>query len=210
MGFSPVIRQRFYDANGDPLSGGKLYTYQAGTTTPKATYSDPDCETPNSNPVELDANGYADVWIASGAYKFRLDDADDVTLWTKDDIRAIESAGDEDDDVGEAWLTYDITDGQSATELDGQTIDSANYSGAIYEYEIIRGTTVHSTGKFSFHYRDGAWKYVPWGENRDDDSAAHGVTISFTGTTTAQLTAAASSGPGDGTLKIKRSLISAA
>ena len=28
---------QFFDDNGDPLSGGKIFTYAAGTTTPKAT-----------------------------------------------------------------------------------------------------------------------------------------------------------------------------
>jgi hypothetical protein len=30
---------QFFDDNGDPLTGGKVYTYAAGTTTPLATYT---------------------------------------------------------------------------------------------------------------------------------------------------------------------------
>jgi len=30
---------QFFDNNGTPLSGGKLYAYEAGTTTPKTTYT---------------------------------------------------------------------------------------------------------------------------------------------------------------------------
>lgn len=83
---APLARQRFFDANGDPLAGGKLYTYEAGTTTPKATYTDRTGTTANTNPIILDANGECDIWIASGFYKFVLKDSSDVTQWTKDQI----------------------------------------------------------------------------------------------------------------------------
>lgn len=83
---APLARQRFFDANGDPLAGGKLYTYEAGTTTPKATYTDRSGTTANTNPIILDANGECDIWIASGFYKFVLKDSSDVTQWTKDQI----------------------------------------------------------------------------------------------------------------------------
>lgn len=82
----PPIRQRFLDDNGDPLAGGKLYSYEAGTTTPKATYVDRAGVTENANPIVLDADGWADVWIGSGYYKFVLKDSSDVEIWTKDQV----------------------------------------------------------------------------------------------------------------------------
>lgn len=87
MNLSPVLRQRFFDANGNPLAGGKLYTYQAGTSTPIATYTDSSGGTPNTNPVILDANGEANVWLnPSLAYKFVLKNSSDATQWTQDGV----------------------------------------------------------------------------------------------------------------------------
>ena len=60
------------------LSGGKLYTYEAGTATPKATYTDSTLGTPHANPVILDANGEKEIWLGSGAYKLDLDSSTDV------------------------------------------------------------------------------------------------------------------------------------
>ena len=89
MGYSlaPQIKQRFFDSNGNPLAGGKLYTYQAGTTTPQATYTDSTGATPNANPVILDADGEADVWLNDSlSYKFILKDSSDTTQWTIDNV----------------------------------------------------------------------------------------------------------------------------
>ena len=83
---APFGRYRAFDANVDPLAGGKLYTYEAGTSTPKATYTDKDAGTANTNPVIMDSQGYADVWLDVGGYKFVLTDENDVTQWTADDI----------------------------------------------------------------------------------------------------------------------------
>jgi len=83
---SPFGRYYAPDADGSPLSGGKLYTYDAGTTTPKSTYTDKAGGSANANPVILDANGYADVWLDTGSYKFVLKNSSDVTIWTKDNI----------------------------------------------------------------------------------------------------------------------------
>jgi len=52
---TPTPKQQFLDANGNPLSGGKVYTYAAGTTTPLVTYTDESGTTPNTNPVILAA-----------------------------------------------------------------------------------------------------------------------------------------------------------
>lgn len=70
---------QFFDDNGDPLSGGKLYTYAAGTTTPKATYTTQAASVENSNPVILDSEGRAIIFI-EGSYKFKLTDSSDVPI----------------------------------------------------------------------------------------------------------------------------------
>jgi hypothetical protein len=84
---APAPKAQFFDANGAPLVGGKLYSYAAGTTTPLATYTDQGGSTPNANPVILDSRGEASVWLGtSGPYKLRLTSATDVDIWTVDDI----------------------------------------------------------------------------------------------------------------------------
>jgi hypothetical protein len=74
------------DAAGAPLVGGLLHTYSSGTTTPRATYSDPGLTAANTNPISLNARGEAQVWLGSGAYSMRLTDAAGVTIWTVDGI----------------------------------------------------------------------------------------------------------------------------
>jgi hypothetical protein len=86
MNLSPLFKQRFFDANGAPLAGGQLFSYEAGTVTPQATYSNA-TGTTNSNPVVLDADGYADVWLdPTLAYKFVLEDANNNVIWTVDNV----------------------------------------------------------------------------------------------------------------------------
>jgi hypothetical protein len=83
---SAVPKLQFFDNNGVPLVGGKLYTYAAGTTTPLATYTDASAGTPNTNPIILDSRGEANVWLSATTYKFVLKDSTDVTIWTVDNI----------------------------------------------------------------------------------------------------------------------------
>lgn len=79
-------------SDGTALSGGKLFTYAAGTTTKLATFTDQGGGTTNTNPVVLDTRGEADVWLGSGtAYKLVLapsTDSDPPTnaIWTEDNI----------------------------------------------------------------------------------------------------------------------------
>ena len=83
---SPTPKLQFFDANGNPLSGGKLYSYAAGTTTPLATYTDSGGGTLNTNPVILNSRGEASVWLGSALYKLKLTNAADVEIWTVDNI----------------------------------------------------------------------------------------------------------------------------
>lgn len=113
----PSIRQRFFDSNGIPLNGGKLYSYAAGTNTPKATYSDK-ANTPNTNPIILDSAGYCDLWLGIGYYKFVLKDSSDVTLWTKDQVSGAL-------DVTDLFLEGANGNRALVTNSDGKIIESA-------------------------------------------------------------------------------------
>jgi len=66
-------------------SGAKIYTYEAGTSTDKASYSDQALTTPNTNPVIADSNGEAVVWLNDdGLYKIVITDSADVAISTDD------------------------------------------------------------------------------------------------------------------------------
>jgi hypothetical protein len=81
-------REQGFDANGDPLPGGKLYFYVSTTSTPLDTYSDNGLTTPNTNPVEADSAGrWGDIFLAEADYKVILTDEDDVVIWTADPVR---------------------------------------------------------------------------------------------------------------------------
>ena len=72
--------------DGKPLAGGKVYTYEAGTTTPKSTYTTMAGDVPNLNPVILDQNGKAKIFLGDGSYRLRILDADGALV---DDIDQI-------------------------------------------------------------------------------------------------------------------------
>lgn len=80
----PIIQ--WFDNSGNPLAGGKVYTYAAGTLTPQATYTDSTGGTPNSNPVVLDSAGRAQIWFSPASYKLILKTSADVTLMTIDNV----------------------------------------------------------------------------------------------------------------------------
>jgi len=83
------------DANGRPLVGGRLFTYQNRTTTPAATYLDAAGTTPNTNPVILNARGEATVYLlANQVYRFVLQDRFGAAIWSQDGITGVVSAPD--------------------------------------------------------------------------------------------------------------------
>lgn len=87
---------QFFDNNGTPLSGGKLYTYAAGTTTPQTTYTTSSGATAHANPIVLDAAGRvpgsSEIWLQHGPYKFVLKTSADVALGTWDNVWGLGAA----------------------------------------------------------------------------------------------------------------------
>ena len=83
---------QFFTNSGVPLSGGKLYTYAAGTTTPQATYTSSSGNTNHTNPIILDSAGRVpggEIWLDALPYKFLLKDSNDVLIATYDNISGI-------------------------------------------------------------------------------------------------------------------------
>lgn len=95
VNLSPVggVAAQFFDNNGNPLSGGKLYTYVAGTTTPATTYTTIAGITAHTNPIILDSAGRVpggEIWLTNSViYKFVLKTSTDVTIATYDNISGI-------------------------------------------------------------------------------------------------------------------------
>lgn len=82
---SPVLS--FVDINGRPLVGGKLYTYEAGTSTLATTYRDIDGTEANENPILLDGRGECVCFLdCKKTYKIVLKDAHDCTIWEQDNV----------------------------------------------------------------------------------------------------------------------------
>jgi hypothetical protein len=94
---SPVggAAAQFFTNSGVILSGGKLYTYAAGTTTPKTSYTSSSGNTAHTNPIILDSAGRVpggEIWILSPPYKFALYTSTDVLIATYDNISGFGAA----------------------------------------------------------------------------------------------------------------------
>jgi len=94
---SPIggFAAQFFDNNGVILSGGKIYTYAAGTTTPQATYTSALGIQPHSNPIVLDSAGRVpggEIWLTDGlVYKFVIETSTGGLIGTYDNITGVNS-----------------------------------------------------------------------------------------------------------------------
>ena len=120
---------QFFDNDGSVLSGGKIYTYSAGTTTPKATYTTSAGNIAHSNPIILNSAGRVptgEIWLTAGAYKFVLNTSTDVLIATYDNI------------LGNGAASYNI---QNFTGTGSQTIFTLSTAslGEDYTFVYING-----------------------------------------------------------------------
>lgn len=91
VNLSPVwgAGAQLFDNSGNVLTGGKIYTYLAGTTTPATTYTSSNGLTPNSNPIIANSAGRVpyEIWLTENVeYKFVLKDSNDTLIGTYDNI----------------------------------------------------------------------------------------------------------------------------
>lgn len=171
---APVITQ-LLDDYGYVLAGGYIDTFEAGTTTPLATYIDLDGAVPNANPVVLDAAGRATIRVTDGvAYKFMVYDADGNLIDTIDDIivGTAEGASDSSLIVSRTYIGTPGAQGfMGAEEIvnsvvfpvdwDGasgsvQTSPASDFAITVKKDGVDVGTiTIDSSGVFSFETTGG-------------------------------------------------------
>lgn len=141
-----VPRFRAWNQAGTaPLASGKVYTYEAGTTTPLAsypTYDDALAGTnANANPVVLDSYGEAPIFLTNTLYKIVVKDSADVTQWTMDDVAP--ALGYPQPAVSE-W----IEETQAVTYVSGTSFsvatDAAEYGNGRVIKSINTGGTIYS------------------------------------------------------------------
>jgi hypothetical protein len=94
---SPVggVAAQFFTNTGTVLTGGKLYTYAAGTTTPLATYTTSSGSIAHTNPIILDSAGRVpggEIWLTAAQYKFTLQDSTGALIATYDNIGGMGAA----------------------------------------------------------------------------------------------------------------------
>jgi hypothetical protein len=129
---SPVggVAAQFFTNTGSVLTGGKLYTYAAGTTTPLPSYTTSAGNVARTNPVVLDAAGRVpgsgEIWITSASYKFVLTDSTDVLIATYDNVSGIGAA---------SYQIQNFTGNGATTAF---TLSSASF-GEEYTFVYING-----------------------------------------------------------------------
>ena len=141
----PYVKIQYFDNSGNPLNGGKLYSFIAGTSTPKATYTDAGGLTANANPTILDSAGRADVWLLGpGAYKLRLDTSADVVLWTVDNVASTGGTS----AITEAQVQTTVNASNGAAVLTAASLipSGARVSGVFGEVTTAFGTGNGLTG----------------------------------------------------------------
>lgn len=101
--------------------------------------------------------------------------------------------------------SYALTDGQLAAALTSQSFNGAAITSVKFEMEVKRGTTVLANGIGWMQYLNGTWHWVFPGGWEDSAGVDPGLTFTIDQTgAVGDLEVATSSGPGAGTLKIKR------
>ena len=75
---------QMFDLDGNPLAGGFLQFYAAGTTTPQDVYADVNGDAALSNPVVLDSSGFmtGGVFLQPTLYDVQVSDSSSVFLYT--------------------------------------------------------------------------------------------------------------------------------
>lgn len=140
---SPVANDQQCNANGVPLSGGKVYTYVAGTTTPAPTYTDSTTGTQQANPIILNSLGLSasPIWMQGGtSLKFVIQDSTGVTIRTVDNVAGVNDTTNAASEWVETGFTptyinatqFSVVGDQTPTLQVNRRVRTKNTAGYIY------------------------------------------------------------------------------
>lgn len=125
---------QFFDDNGVPLAGGKIYTYLSGTSTPATTYTSSSGATANTNPIVLDAAGRVaeEVWLTDDVqYRLVLQTSLSVQIWLKDGISGFLSSSGRPIVVPSSATPAQTAAGSLVWNTTSQVLTSGNGSGRV-------------------------------------------------------------------------------
>lgn len=157
---SPIGNEVQVDANGNPLSGGKIFTYQAGTTNPIATYTDNAGAVAQQNPITLNSAGLpaSPIWLPAGqAVKFVFQKADSsIARPQVDNVLGINDPANA--STADQWViftaapafasatSFSLSGDQTATFHTGRRVRTSNTGGTVYS--TISGSSYNAgTGR---------------------------------------------------------------
>jgi hypothetical protein len=140
--FAPWGNQQFFDENGDPAVGWKIYAYVAGSSTAQNTYTDSTGGTPQSNPIILNALGLpttGQIWFTAGQmYKLVLTDENDVVQKTEDNLSGINDTSVSISQWASSGFTPTYVSTTSFTVVGDQTTDL--HVGRRLQFTVTAGT----------------------------------------------------------------------
>jgi hypothetical protein len=173
------VGAQFFDNSGNVLTGGKIYSYAAGTTTPQPTYTTSSGNIPHSNPIILNAAGRVpggEIWILEGSnYKFVLTDSNDVLIATYDNVNSLyvglDLSNTTDPTKGDALVGFRQSNANgNLTGAVGRTVHqklqesvSVLDFGAVADYNPNTGTGTDNTAAFNAAFAASNYVTVPRG-----------------------------------------------
>ena len=141
---SPLFNDAQLDNNGLPLSGGLVYWYIAGTTTPVIVYAESSGSVANTNPVVLDTRGEPTnpIWLQTGSvYKAVLNDSLGNLLRTVDNISGV---NDTSVPIISEWVLY----AGAATYISGTSFSVPGDATATFDNTRRVKATVSGTDRY--------------------------------------------------------------
>ncbi|MGL5735838.1 MAG: hypothetical protein ACRCYS_13305 [Beijerinckiaceae bacterium] len=114
---SPLFDYQPLNNAGQIVPGGKLWTYESGTTTPKATFKNQAGTVTHTNPITLDPAGRVpggQLWLGAGEYTLHLTGPLGEEPRTFDDVAVAEAYG------SAAALDLSLRDATNAAKASGQ------------------------------------------------------------------------------------------